>query len=77
MSLITAFVFLALGGFAIFGILRINDETLMSINAKTRRTPLTDEQVYAIVANHSLNVGNWSKNGASVARAVERAHNIK
>ena len=40
------------------------------------RQPLTDEQIDAIVANYGLNVGDWSKNGASVARAIERAHVI-
>lgn len=48
MSLMTAFVFLALGGFAIFGILRIHDKTLRSIGTQSRRKPLTDEQIWEL-----------------------------
>lgn len=38
--------------------------------------PLTDARVAAIVANYCLNVGDWTRNGESVARAIERAHGI-
>lgn len=41
------------------------------------RQPLTDARVAAIVANYCLNVGDWTRNGESVARAIERAHGIK
>jgi len=40
------------------------------------RKPLTDARVAAIVANYCLNVGDWTRNGESVARAIERAHGI-
>lgn len=40
------------------------------------RQPLTDARVAAIVANYCLNVGDWTRNGESVARAIERAHGI-
>jgi hypothetical protein len=40
------------------------------------RKPLTDARVAAIAANYCLNVGDWTRNGESVARAIERAHGI-
>ena len=76
MSLMTAFVFLALGWLAIFGILRIHDKTLRSIDAQARRKPLTYEQIRQI-----LDECDEGKESAeyilSFARAVERAHNIR
>ena len=41
-----------------------------------KREPLSDDSAIAIVKNHSLCVGEWSKNGLSVIRATEQAHDI-
>ena len=73
MSLITAFVFLAIGGFAIFGILRIHDKTLRSIYAKTSRKPLTDEQIWELYCDCHRKPGGCYL----FARAIERSHGIK
>lgn len=45
---------------------KINDAT-----QKREWVGLTDEERSAIVQNFSLNVGDWTENGDSVARAIE------
>jgi hypothetical protein len=56
--------------------LPVGAELFIQPQAARQDEPLADEQVSEIVANHCLNVGDWAKNGASVARAIERAHGI-
>lgn len=73
MSLMTAFVFLALGGFAIFGILRIHDKTLRSIGTQSRRKPLTDEQIWELYCDWHEKPGGCY----GFARAIENHHGIK
>lgn len=62
------------------GVFRCNPHELVRRIEEERGTfktrPLTDEQIAKIVENYRLNVGDWTRNGTSVARAIERAHGI-